>query len=474
MMLGIKGIFLYGQTKDDIQTLRQVALQSIQNSSPAEYEKYIDYYSKINFPEALSFRIKAALIRGNYADAIICLNQLGKIKTKRDPIFIFTYHFMAYQVSHILGVEAEANKHKKELLLLFPQVQIALAFELAADALAFDFIAKKQKETYFLDILAIFQKRKDPFYASRIYYFLGIQELQNRNANAAYPYFLNSEKAAKQSGLANGFELYGITGMASVLISQKKYDAAFKILNAKKNTVSSVPDLFLKAFFFRNYAKSAAFIGAKTEIEWASEQYYSSIAQDDVLQMKARALLVDSLENDYSQDLKQQKSFWKSIYLLIAMLFFLGLGILLISSKYKTSKNKAKEKEADIDPKVFIIPDKTEKEILEKLNKFEGSLRYTKSNISLKTLSLQLDTNPRYLSEIINKHKDVNFNTYINNLRIDYILNKLNADEEYRKYKVSYLAEESGFSSHSLFTTTFKNKVGSSPIEYIKNIDKSR
>ena len=86
--------------------------------------------------------------------------------------------------------------------------------------------------------------------------------------------------------------------------------------------------------------------------------------------MKARALLVDSLENDYSQDLKQQKAFWKSIYLLIAMLFLLGLGILLISSKYKTSKNKAKEKEADIDPKVFIIPDKTEKEILEKLNKF--------------------------------------------------------------------------------------------------------
>ena len=474
IVLGVKGTFLYGQTKDDIQTLRQVALQSIQNSSPAEYQKYIDYYSKINLSEALSFRIKASLIRGNYGDAIVCLDQLRKIETKRDPALIFTYHFMAYQVSHILGVEAEADKHKKELLLLFPKVHIVLPFELAADSFAFDFISKKKQKKYLLDILSIYQKRKDSFYSSRIYYFLGIQEVHDRNEKAAYHYFFNSNKEAAKSGLGNGFELYGITGMSSVLIDQKKYDAAFKMLNGKKNIVSAVPDLFLKEFFFRNYAKSAAFVGAKVETEWASDQYYSSIYEDDIQQLKARALLVDSLENASSQELKQQKAFWKSIYILIAMLFLLALGILFIRSKYKTSKISVKEKEADTDPKIFIIPDKTEKEILEKLNKFESSLKYTKSNISLKTLSLQLDTNPRYLSEIINKHKDVNFNTYINNLRIDYILNKLNEDEEYRKYKVSYLAEESGFSSHSLFTTTFKNKVGSSPIEYIKNIDKGR
>ncbi|RYF19687.1 MAG: AraC family transcriptional regulator [Flavobacteriales bacterium] len=76
------------------------------------------------------------------------------------------------------------------------------------------------------------------------------------------------------------------------------------------------------------------------------------------------------------------------------------------------------------------------------------------------------------LSSIINQYKNQNFNDYINGLRIDYIIDKLQNDHKYLNYKISYLAEECGFSSHSLFSSAFKKKLKMSPssfIEFLKN-----
>jgi YesN/AraC family two-component response regulator len=108
---------------------------------------------------------------------------------------------------------------------------------------------------------------------------------------------------------------------------------------------------------------------------------------------------------------------------------------------------------------------------LNKLEEFEKSQKYIQKNVSLKTLAQQFDTNPKYLSEIVNNHKNSNFNTYINNLRIDYIVEKIKKNPEYRKYKVSYLADECGFSSHSLFTTIFKNRMDLSPTEFLQKLN---
>ena len=41
-------------------------------------------------------------------------------------------------------------------------------------------------------------------------------------------------------------------------------------------------------------------------------------------------------------------------------------------------------------------------------------------------------------------------------------------------YKISYLAEECGFSSHSSFATVFKSIVGMSPVTLIKLIKEER
>lgn len=117
--------------------------------------------------------------------------------------------------------------------------------------------------------------------------------------------------------------------------------------------------------------------------------------------------------------------------------------------------------------KNLIIPVETEQNLLAKLRKFETSTRFTSKEMSLAVLSAQLDTNTKYLSEIINKQYQDNFNTYINKLRVNYIIGKLKSDPTYLNYKISYLADESGFSSHSSFATIFKSITGIAPTTFI-------
>ena len=119
-------------------------------------------------------------------------------------------------------------------------------------------------------------------------------------------------------------------------------------------------------------------------------------------------------------------------------------------------------------PKLPTILKESENQILADLEKFEAGKKFTHKDMSLGMLAAQLNTNTKYLSEVINRQKQKNFNSYINELRINYITEKIKSDSGYLNYKVSYLAEECGFSSHSTFTTVFKSIVGVSPIMFVE------
>ncbi|OPB89302.1 hypothetical protein BB021_04665 [Elizabethkingia ursingii] len=108
--------------------------------------------------------------------------------------------------------------------------------------------------------------------------------------------------------------------------------------------------------------------------------------------------------------------------------------------------------------------------IIRKLANFESSEKFLKKNITLSYLAHQLNTNHKYLSQIINKDKEKNFNSYINQLRIKYILDKLYNNPLYKEYKISYLAEECGYSSTQVFINAFKKETGMTPSYFINNL----
>lgn len=133
---------------------------------------------------------------------------------------------------------------------------------------------------------------------------------------------------------------------------------------------------------------------------------------------------------------------------------------LLLSNKIKT--NSVKKKEAQ------VISENVKLILLERLEKLESKNFFLDPNISIQTLAKKLDSNSKYVSDVINTYKEKNFTAYINEMRIQYIKQKLNNELVYRTYKIKYLAEESGFSSHSVFSSVFKSIEGISPAQYIQ------
>lgn len=118
-----------------------------------------------------------------------------------------------------------------------------------------------------------------------------------------------------------------------------------------------------------------------------------------------------------------------------------------------------------------LMTSETEAKLLELLEEFEKGDLYNNKNMSLSFLAAELNTNTKYLSYVINQHKNADVKTYVNRLRINYIVDKLINDEKYRQYKISILADECGFSSHSKFASVFKAVTDFSPSSYIKYLD---
>lgn len=121
-----------------------------------------------------------------------------------------------------------------------------------------------------------------------------------------------------------------------------------------------------------------------------------------------------------------------------------------------------------------VMIDATELKLLKKLEKFENSILFTRNPVSLSTLSTYCETNTRYLSHIINTHKKKDFNNYINELRINYIIKKLEHVPKYRKFKIAALSEEAGFSSANKFAHVFKKVTHISPSVFIQYLEKSK
>ena len=116
------------------------------------------------------------------------------------------------------------------------------------------------------------------------------------------------------------------------------------------------------------------------------------------------------------------------------------------------------------------ISRETEELILQGIQLFEEKKEFLKHEISLSKLASQIGVNHRYLSYVIKHHKQQDFSSYINTLRIEYIVFLLQENPETLKYKISYLADLCGFASHSRFTITFKRIKGISPSTFIEQL----
>lgn len=119
----------------------------------------------------------------------------------------------------------------------------------------------------------------------------------------------------------------------------------------------------------------------------------------------------------------------------------------------------------------FIIKDEKINEILDGLIKLEEKKYFLKQECTLHTVAKKLKTNTAYLSKIINNELGKSFSTYINELRINYIIVELKNNSKLRSYSVNAIAIEIGYKRPDAFTKYFKEATGLTPAIYIKKIN---
>ncbi|WP_422105275.1 helix-turn-helix domain-containing protein [Winogradskyella sp.] len=89
--------------------------------------------------------------------------------------------------------------------------------------------------------------------------------------------------------------------------------------------------------------------------------------------------------------------------------------------------------------------------------------------IKLKDLANTHNLSEGYISQLINKHSGLNFNEFINTLRIDEAKHLL-LNKDYDHYTIMAIGLESGFNSRASFYTAFKKYTGQTPSEFRKSV----
>ena len=113
-----------------------------------------------------------------------------------------------------------------------------------------------------------------------------------------------------------------------------------------------------------------------------------------------------------------------------------------------------------------------EDQIIKQLKNLENKNFFLAQNFLATQLATKLNITPRNLSFLLKKYYNQDFNNYMNDLRIDYFIQLLKDNPQYRKYKIAALAEMCGYNSYNKFALNFKVKTKISPSQYINNLEK--
>ncbi|GAA3553972.1 helix-turn-helix domain-containing protein [Snuella lapsa] len=135
---------------------------------------------------------------------------------------------------------------------------------------------------------------------------------------------------------------------------------------------------------------------------------------------------------------------------------------LLDNDPVETTEPKPKKEKPALDISEHII-----NTVLEQLKQFEADKAYLDKDITLSSLAKDFNTNSSYMSNIINHYKQMNFSSYLKDLRITYAINSIKKDHQYLKYSINGLADEFGFITADSFSKAFREKTGIKPSYFL-------
>lgn len=179
---------------------------------------------------------------------------------------------------------------------------------------------------------------------------------------------------------------------------------------------------------------------------------------------------------DQHEKLSNDMMYSKTI--IISLVFISIVIIVFIISKNRIEKQKLLKYINTISNEKFNktqIKQNTivefEESFEERLKIFTDNLTFLNPNFTLDDLGVLIGTNRSIASKYINQTRNVNFNQYINSLRIDYIVEELINDPKIRLLTIDAIADKAGFKSRKTFSDAFLKHTGFRPSYFVKNIE---
>ena len=104
----------------------------------------------------------------------------------------------------------------------------------------------------------------------------------------------------------------------------------------------------------------------------------------------------------------------------------------------------------------------------------EDKQTFLNKDFTQQYVAKKIKSNTTYLSYVVNKKFDKTFSEYANDLKINYVINKMTNDSTYRMYTTKAIAESVGFKNADSFASSFKKKTGITPYQFINEINNKK
>jgi len=139
-----------------------------------------------------------------------------------------------------------------------------------------------------------------------------------------------------------------------------------------------------------------------------------------------------------------------------------------ITNKSEVNSNETDENNVISKYQNSNLNDELKNQIIKELDEYMKQKPYFYNNLTIDDVADSLNTNTKYLSQVINEIYGKNFYTYINSFRINDSKEML-INPEYANYSAEGIAKSVGFNSKSSFYSAFKKHTGFTPVEFKKN-----
>lgn len=341
---------------------------------------------------------------------------------------------------------------------------------------------------YLEEAKKLFEETQNTYFLTLVNQFLGTCYLKTGKNDVAFDFFEKSLESAQQIGDV-GLISTMYQNIGTEYFTKGDYLKSLEFMRKAEKVLLDMNDKYSLMKICQNFIEIYSLLNQPDSVSKYFQQYQH---YSDSLYNEKTTTAIAEMQTKYETEkkekelelsaikIKQQKSREISLAIMVvillinSLLFYLYLQHKhkknLLIAKSNMERNQIFKEETKCKIRNSVSDHATKKILIRLENEIERNKCYLELDLTINSLAQKTGTNREYLSQIINKTYNKNFNDFVNYHRIQEsveILKKIVAGE-LENWTMDIVAEKSGFKYTSTFYPAFKQVMNMSPAEFKK------